>query len=126
MKILIILMITLLTSSIAKADIDAQLDQMCDKIKQCGLEQLGAAVPPEMEESMQGLFDGMCRSILSSYKKSYQEVIQAGLEDEANACNDSFLQASCSAIMESQGENFSPECQEFERAAEEAGIDIGK
>ncbi len=128
MKTLITLILTLLTLNNANADMDAKLDQMCDKVKQCSLEEMGSDVPPGMEQIMQGMFDSMCKSILSSYAygESYQEVIQAGLEDKANACTDSFLQASCNTIMESQGENFSPECEEFERAAEEAGIDIGK
>lgn len=123
MKIHSFAIAALLFSSITHADMTDKLDLMCGKIKQCSLENAGAQdMPPEMQEMMLQMFDGMCKTILQPY---YNSVNTAGLEDKANACMDTFLDESCETLMANQGEYTSPECEEFKEAADEAGVDVG-
>lgn len=124
MKFLIVVTTTLFFSSVAQADMTEKLDLMCGKIKQCSLENAGAQdLPPEMQQMMLQMFDGMCVSILQPY---YNSVGTADLEDEANACMDTFLAESCETLMANEGEYTSPECEEFKEAADAAGVDIGQ
>ncbi|MBX2847392.1 MAG: hypothetical protein KTR16_03675 [Acidiferrobacterales bacterium] len=115
----------LLLSNIASADMNEKMDQLCSKMKQCTLETQGMAdQPPEILAMMDSMFDGMCKQMLQPYTNTIGE---AGLEDKAEACMDSFLDQSCDVIMANQRETYeSPECKEFEKAADEAGVDLGQ
>jgi hypothetical protein len=124
MKTLLVIAATLFFSSIVNAQMDEKLEQMCGKIKQCSLEQAGADdMPPEVQQMMLQMFDGMCKSMLQPY---YNSVGEAGLEKKAEACMDTFLNQSCATLMANQGEYTSPECEDFKAAADEAGIDVGE
>jgi len=116
----------LLLSSLFNASTYAQdsevTEKMCAKVKTCAVEQMGADVPPEMIQMMEGMFDGMCASMLA---EQYAEIDNAGLEDEANACAESFIATSCDEIMANEGEFSTPACDEFKEAADAAGIDTG-
>jgi len=97
-------------------------DKLCGKVKTCAIEQMGAEVPPEMIEMMQGMFDGMCATMLA---EQYAEIDRAGLEKEASACVDSFMATSCETMMAAEGNFTTPACDEFKEAADAAGIDVG-
>ncbi len=128
MKLIFNLFLSLLaTGSFFIAAANAQqselTEKMCDKVKTCAVEEMGADMPPEVQTLMQGAFDGMCASMLA---EQYAEIDSAGLQDQANACVESFITTSCATIMGSEGEFSTPACDEFKKAADEAGIDTGE
>lgn len=106
----------------ANADFNQKMDQMCGKIKECALEDMGD-LTPEMKQMMIGMVDGMCKPMLASYK---QVIGDAGLEKKASACIDSMANQSCDAMKNQNQENMSEECKEFDAAAEKAGIKLDK
>ena len=109
--------------NVAHADMTEKTDQLCEKMKTCAVEQMGADQPPGIVEMMKGMFDSMCASMIEPYATTFTE---EGLEDKAEACMDSILETSCEVLMASQGDaHESPECKEFEAAADEAGVDLG-
>jgi len=120
MKVVFILVSTLLCSTMVSAQENASIDQMCVKIKACSLEQLGPDSPPEVAQMMDSMFDGLCQSMLEPYYKSASD---AGLQDKAEACADSFTALSCDVLM-AGNDSVSPECDEFKKAADDAGIDV--
>jgi len=87
-----LIMFSSLFSVTANAQQSEMTDKMCAKVKTCAVEQMGTDVPPEMIDMMQGMFDGMCQTMLA---EQYTEIDNAGLEDEANACAESFIATSC-------------------------------
>jgi hypothetical protein len=92
-------------------------DTLCEKMKSCGLAQAKQQnLPPEMEQMMEGMFDGMCKSMVAPYVLSTKD---AGLEDKALACLESFNEKSCDELMNNNGGD-TEECKEFEKAANEA------
>lgn len=122
MKKILIAGAALLFINVAHADMQEKTDQLCEKIKTCSIEQMGPDQPPAVIEMMQGMFDGMCASMMAPYMETYTD---AGLENKAEACLDTILDASCDDLMANQGESYeSAECQEFKAAADEAGIDV--
>ena len=123
-RVLLIIASVVLMPSIVKADLDDVADRMCTKIKQCSLESAGAdAMPPEVQEMMKGMFDGLCKSMMQPY---YDSAEQAGLANEAEACTETVVATSCEELLSSDGQYSTPECEEFKAAADEAGVDIGQ
>ena len=124
MKRIYLSVLALLFMNWAFADMTEKTDQLCEKIKTCSIEQMGADQPPGIREMMQGMFDSMCASMVAPYMQTYSD---AGLENKAEACLDTVIAASCDELMANQGESYeSQECQDFKTAADEAGIDVGK
>lgn len=109
-----------LLSNVAHADLDQSMDQMCEKIKTCGKAELAKQdMSAEMQQMMIGMFDGMCQSMFAPHMMT---VGKAGLEDKAEACVDSMVDASCDELMADSKEFTSAACEEFEQAAKAAGI----
>lgn len=122
MKILIAVAVSLLVVGVAKADLDASMDEMCTKMKTCAIDNAKQqGLPAEMEQMMVGMFDGLCKSMMQPYADS---IGKAGLENKAEACVDSIVEESCEKLMASKGEHQTKECDEFKKAADEAGIDV--
>ena len=106
----------------ATADLDSAMDDLCAKIKTCGMQQAEAqGLPPEMKAMMEGMVDGMCKTWMQPYAKSIGD---AGLEKKAEACVDSVVDTSCETMMQAQGEFKTEACEDFEKAADEAGLDL--
>jgi hypothetical protein len=109
-----------LSSITASADIDESMQQMCSKIKSCGLIELeNQGLAKEMQDMMIGMFDGMCATMFSKHMKT---VGQAGLEDKAEACIDSMVEANCEELLSKEGKFRTEKCDEFEKAADAAGV----
>lgn len=107
----------------AHADMDETMDKMCEKIKSCGVIELKKqGLNEEMQSMMIGMFDGMCKTM---FAKHVQTVGQKGLEDKAEACIDSMVEASCDELLSENGDFRTDECDKFEQAAEAAGVDLG-
>jgi hypothetical protein len=113
----IILLLVFSTFNVHATELSDAVNELCEKMKVCGQEQLAQQdLPPEMAQMMEGMFNGMCQAIVAPYVASTQN---AGLEDKAVACLNSFKDRSCQELMENNaGET--EECEEFEEAANEA------
>ena len=124
MKRILITITALLFMNTAHADLKDKTDQLCEKMKTCAVEEMGGEQPPGIIEMMKGMFDSMCASMIQPYATTFTE---EGLEDKAEACLDTIIETSCEVLMDAQGKTHdSPECKEFEAAADEAGVDLGK
>lgn len=122
MKKLALLFSAALYTATAHASLDESMEELCGKMKTCSLEEIKKQnLGAEMEQMMVGMFDAMCKTWISPYA---QTLGQAGLEDKAEACIDSVVSESCESLMAQQGSFNSEECQEFEKAADEAGVDL--
>jgi hypothetical protein len=111
-----------LTSVAVHAEMDASMDKMCAKIKSCGLIELeNQGLSEDMQDMMVGMFDGMCKTMFAKHMKT---VGQEGLEDKAEACIDSMVAASCEELLSVDGDFRTDQCDEFEKAAEAAGVDL--
>lgn len=121
-KLIIISMTLLFGVSTAHADLNSKMDQMCGKIKECALEDMGD-LTPEMKQMMIGMVDGMCKPMLASYQ---QVLGDAGLEKKAEACIDSVINHSCAEMKDHNQQNMSKECKELEAAADKAGVKLDK
>lgn len=122
MKRFIIAIFLLMLSASANADLDGATADLCEKIKTCSLAEIEKQnLPEEMTGIMTAMFDGMCQT----WVKPYAETLgNAGLEKKAEACIDSMVSRSCQTLMEAEGEFTSAECEEFKKAADEAGVDL--
>lgn len=117
----ILFVLMMMTSSFAFSDdLQSKTDKLCDKVKTCSLEQMGQQdLPEEMKAMMMAMFESTC----SVYVKPYIAAVDdAGLAKKADKCMDSFIDKDCSEIMSGQDGVETPECKEYEAAAEEAGI----
>lgn len=117
-KITVFALLLAATSHLSFADDLAEAtDKLCEKMKSCGQQQLKEQnLPPEMAQMMEGMFDGMCQTMVAPYVLSTKD---AGLEDKAIACLESFNNKSCDELMKNNGGD-TDECKEFEKAANEA------
>lgn len=119
-----VLATTALLSISYSVSADEKIDQLCAKMKQCALAQVDSqGLPPQVRETMVNLFDSQCVAMTKQYSVSINE---AGLKDESYACIDSITEQSCDQIVGSQGQVKTPECEEFEKAAEAAEVDLEK
>ena len=102
------------------SDMSEASNTICQKVKTCGTAQLESqGLPPEMVVMMKSMFDGMCETMIAPY---ITQTTDAGLEKKAIACLDTINTMSCEDLMKGQG-NETQECKEFEKAADEAGIE---
>lgn len=102
---------------------DIKVTEMCDKMKSCVMESVSSQQIPE--EMMKGIVDQVTQQCLTEFAKKSAELIEAGLEDKANACADSMIEMSCTDLMQQNDDNKTEACAEFEKDAKEAGIDLG-
>ena len=108
-------------SGFAGADsLSESSDQLCEKIKACGTEQMLAEedLPPEMMEMMTPIYAELCNTIISPY---IVETEDAGLQSMATACLDTINELNCTDLMDGAGEE-AYACVEFQEAADEAGL----
>ena len=122
MKTLMTLSFALLLSTSVYAE-DFDYEKMCGKIKHCALEEISKSseVPPGMEQVFEQMFDAQCASMLSAYTQKFED---ANLNDQANACASSIYDQSCDELMAAKGEPNTQAGKDFEKAADEAGIDL--
>lgn len=122
MKTIISFCIVILFSATAFAQ-QIEYDKLCGKLKQCALKEISntGEIPPGTEQIIEQMFDSQCASMLSSYTQKFDD---ANLNGQASACADSIYELSCDELMASQGEPTTEACKDFEKAAEEAGIDL--
>ena len=112
----------LFTINVANADLDQAMNEMCAKVKTCSVAEITRqGLPEDMVTMMTAMFDGMCKTWMEPYGNALGK---AGLEDKAQACIDSMVAVRCETLMESEGSFQSKECEEFERAADESGVDL--
>lgn len=121
MKSTLIFLVVLFSFSTSYAsDMSEASSTICQKVKTCGTSQLESqGLPPEMVVMMKSMFDGMCETMIAPY---ITQTTDAGLEKKAIACLDTIKAMSCEDLMQGEG-NDTEECKEFERAADEAGIE---
>ena len=117
----ILLTLMFAVSGFAGADsLSESSDQLCEKIKVCGMEQMSAEedLPQEMMEMMKPIYAELCKTIISPY---IVETEDAGLQDMAAACLDTINELNCTDLMDGAGEE-AYACIEFQEAADEAGL----
>lgn len=108
----------------AQADMNKTMDKMCEKIKGCGMIELkNQGLSEEMQNMMVGMFDGMCKTMFAEHIKT---VGQKGLEEKAEACIDSMVAADCDELLNEEEQFKTKQCDEFEQAAEAAGVDLNQ
>ena len=114
-----------ISAPVVYADLKEDVLALCDKIEACVLEQVESQnLPPQVKELLaNGIFDKQCTQALQKYETN---VADSGLENEAQACVGSLLEQDCAALIESANGNQSEECTAFEKAANEAGVDLGQ
>jgi hypothetical protein len=116
-KFTLAICLSLVSHTLFATSLTEATDELCQTIKTCGQEQLKQQnLPPEMAQMMEGMFDGMCQSMVAPYVLSTKD---AGLEDKAIACLESFNSKSCDELMNNNGGD-TPECKDFQKAADEA------
>ncbi len=125
MKTIILACITLLSINSAAANDNADYkEQLCGKVKQCGLGQMVATdVPDFMRDIIVQTIDSQCVVIASNYET---QIVAADLEEEAKLCVHSLENQSCEQLLATQGEPNTQECNDFLKLAESEGIDFSK
>ena len=122
MKNLLIFISLLFVANTASAELDSAMDDMCEKMKSCSAAEIKRqGLSEDMVTMMTAMFDGMCKTWMNPYATALGN---AGLEDKAEACIDSVVAVSCEDLMQSEGNFKSEECEAFEKAADEAGVDL--
>ncbi len=116
----LILLITVFTFSHQVVAQDTQ--KLCAKIKECALSQTGGEeLSAQMKEAFAQMIDAQCAAIASQYNAKFRGV---NLQAEADACVESIVNQSCQTIASTQGTPATSACREFERAANDAGINV--
>lgn len=118
----------MLASGIVSTTVNATIQDdtvaLCNKIKKCTLEQLSQQeLPEQMRQMVEEMVNSQCDAMSQQYEGA---IADADLADKAHACVASITNKSCDELIKT-GQNFnSPACTEFEKAAEEAGIEYQK
>ena len=83
---------------------------MCEKVKQCALDQMGAAdMTPQMRQSITPMLENMCVSM----QDQFQEVpTDHELYDPAVECMSSMATLSCEDLMEGNAET--QQCRDYQ------------
>ena len=125
MKKLVIFASLLLMTSVAKADLEKGGKKLCGKIKSCAAVEINKQTGLSQEEknAMLGLFDNQC---LSSVRKYENDLGSAGLEKKAKKCLSSLTALSCDKLIGGTTAASTPVCDDFEKAAIQAGINLGQ
>jgi len=118
-------LLALMTMLTAHADLKEDVLAMCDKMQACILDQVEEQnLPPQIKEVLtKQLFEQQCALAMQKYEA---DIVDSDLEEEAQACVDSLLTKDCEAIMSAQAALRTDECNTFEEAADEAGIDLNQ
>ncbi len=96
-------------------------EKVCSRVKTCVLESMeGQDVPQNMKDMLIGQLDSQC---IDGYKAEEQKLIDAGLEDEANACAADMLKLSCPELMDPNQAKQLKSCQDFEEKRLAAGLE---
>lgn len=116
------LLLVLGTSGSAHADLKDRSDEVCKKLKTCAIVELESqGMSPQTIAQMAPLFENMCAPSLERYSLLIAD--KPGLEKKAEACLDTIVAVSCEELTKSRGDFKTPECNEFEKASKEYGID---
>jgi hypothetical protein len=92
---------------------------LCDNVKSCALEQMASQeLTPEMRQMMEPMLANMCTQMNSKIKEVPTD---HGLYKPALACIRSMQSLTCEQ-MQNGMETQTPECQEYEKLAREAGV----
>lgn len=92
---------------------------LCDNVKSCALEQMAEQeLTPEMREMLEPMLANMCTQMNSKIKEVPTD---HGLYKPAVACIRSMQSLTCEQIQDGMQEQ-TPECQEYENKAREAGL----
>ena len=121
----LITMLVTISIPVAHADLKEDVKALCDKIQTCVLDQVETQeLPPQVRDLLvNGIFEQQCSLALQKYETN---IADSGLEDEAQSCVGSLLNQDCEAIMASAKGNQTEECRSFEKAADEANVDLGQ
>ncbi len=97
--------------------------EICEKMKTCVIESFdGQEVPEQMKQILLQQLDQQC---LAEFDKKKDEIINAGLKGEANACADSMIEVPCETLMSPEnGVHETEACATFKTAAEKAGVSV--
>jgi len=96
-------------------------DEVCTKVKACALESLeGQDMAKQVKDALMAQLDSQCAASFSGKEK---ELLEAGLEDQANACADAMIAMPCETLLTPSGAGSSKACKEFKAASEKAGIE---
>lgn len=94
---------------------------ICEKIKTCVLESLGEQeMPAQMKDLIVTQLDTQCGQI---HTNNDDQIKEAGLTDQANACADELIAMPCPQLMTPNVAENSKACVALKEAAEEAGIE---
>lgn len=119
---IITLLFALGVSNTAHADLNSRTGELCKKVQTCAIGEFERqGMSPQTIARMQPILEGMCEPVMERYSREIAG--KPGLESKAEACMDTFMSVSCDVLMQTQGDFDSPECKEFKRASEAAGID---
>jgi hypothetical protein len=91
---------------------------LCEKVKSCAVAQMaGQDIPPETRQMMQPMLDSMCTQINAKVGE-----VPTGhpLYKPAVACMESMNSLTCEEMQDAAG-MATPECEEYEELAREAG-----
>ena len=113
---------TLMSILPARADdlTTASLD-LCEKVKSCAVAKIAEKdLTPEMQQMMQPMLDGMCANMQSRFVE-----VPTGhpMYKPALACMRSMEEKLTCENMQDPEEMKTPECEEYEKLAQEAGTD---
>ena len=93
-------------------------EALCEKVKSCALAQMeGQNIPAETRQMMQPMLDNMCAQVRGRIGE-----VPTGhpLYKPAVACMESMNSLTCEDMQDS-GDMATPECEEYEKLAREAG-----
>ncbi|CAA0122689.1 Uncharacterised protein [Halioglobus japonicus] len=115
----ILLSIAILIPAAHADELGDAAQALCEKVKSCAMAQIeGQNIPAETREMMQPMLDGMCTQIRGKVGE-----VPTGhpLYKPAVACMESMNSLSCENMQEA-GDMITPECEEYEELARDAGV----
>lgn len=111
----------LVFANVSPVSASEHTEKMCEKIRECALGELATnQIPEQMRDIMVQVINTQCDSMAEKYDAQFEE---AGVREKAEACVDSIVVQSCSDLMATKGRPNTVECEEFEQAANDAGIE---
>ena len=124
MKKLSLLLLTLLFSVTANADLKQNGAKLCKKIKSCAAVEISKQqISPDERDAILNIFDTQC---IQSVQKYEDDLGNAGLESKAKSCLTSLTDLSCEALISGSGPLTTNVCTDFENSAKAAGINLGQ
>lgn len=126
MKLLKFLILTVAAFAVTEANASERTEKICAKIKECTLNQPDSIeIPEQMKAIVTQVIDNQCVAMAETYDAKFE---QAGLQAKATACVDSMVNQSCKDLVSSNynGRSNTKACNDFEKAANDAGVDVSK